>query len=847
MSPLRPRPWQTAALLPLILSLSLSLTLAGSAAPAHGATPAASPQHSPTTARAASATSATAQAGSAVDPAAAPAAPAAPAQPDPGGEQAPPATQDLEAYLEAQGLGQAHRDGQVTVVGSLEEARSSQAQTSHLVISDGVSHVAFTRNLSAQDGADTTVEIGGATYGATFTEVVPLIALDTGADAAQALNRAIELAAAKGAGVRLGAGQRYALRAGVTLPDEVPFLDGAGAVLDVAIPGGTKEAPVNALTLATGSSGTSMTNLTLDLSGSPLTRGIHGDAISDTTISGIRILGSTYLGISLAADAGPLRGNTIRGNRIQGPIGTPELKGQTTAIQVTSARQDPDDRFAGSASPVWDRYTTDGTTSPNRYENSRLTITGNVIEGGYYGIGLFGVSDSTISRNTVGSTVRSISMQDRSCRNTVEANYLSDSKSSSVHLAYGSDSNTVVGNTVVTHRATGQGLLQAYQSSQSNTFSGNRVSVVGPTRPSWVLYAATGSNATTFTGNVVDGSANHAFIAVESIWDGTSAASNLPAGVKRNPWSYMHQGKLPSPVDRNPVAYHGGRGDLEGVSVQGNILVDSGRSMPLVYAGAEASRGRHGKESLVGNITGLRVSGNSVVGGAAQQVVTHEGTVAGTGTGRVSGDLSVGTTHTGPRALSGGEGNDAFAIDSPQDTITDAGGTDTAYSTFSTAVPRGIESLSLLGGGPLEAAGDEGANTLTGNPGDNTLRGGGGDDVLRGGEGSDTLNGGAGADTFAFDAILTVEGPKAADRGADTITDFTPGQDRIALSTTVFGELEGQWFAQAGATTLATRVIQDEGTLYLDPDGSGGAYQPVAFARLSGGGALSAGDFDVVP
>lgn len=844
MSPLRPRPWQTAALLPLTLSLSLSLALAGSAAPAHGAAPAASPQHSPITAGAASPAM---QAGTAVGPAAAPAAPAAPAQPDPGGEQAPPATQDLEAYLEAQGLGQAHGEGRVTVVGSLEEARSSQARTSHVVISDGVSHVAFTRDLSAQDGADTTVEIGGTTYGATFTEVVPLIALDTGDDAAQGLSRAIELAAAKGVGVRLGAGQRYALRTGVSLPDEVPFLDGAGAVLDVAIPGGTKEAPVNALTLATGSSGTTLTNLTLDLSGSPLTRGVHGDAISETTISGIRILGSTYLGISLAADAGPLRGNTIRGNRIQGPLGTPELKGAATAIQVTSARQDPDDRFAGSASPIWDRYTTDGTTSPNRYENSRLTITGNVIEGGYYGIGLFGVSDSTISRNTVGSTMRSISIQDRSCRNTVEANYLSDSKSSSVHLAYGSDSNTVVGNTVVTHRATGQGLLQAYQSSQSNTFSGNRVSVVGPTRPSWVLYAATGSSAATFTGNVVDGSANHAFIAVESIWDGTSAASNLPAGVKRNPWSYMHRGKLPSPVDRNPVAYHGGRGDLEGVSVQGNILVDSGRSMPLVYAGAEASRGRHGKESLVGNITGLRVSGNTVVGGTAQQVVTHEGTVAGAGTGRVSGDLSVGTTHTGPRALSGGEGDDVFAIDSPQDTITDAGGTDTAYSTFSTTVPRGIESLSLLGDSPLEATGDEGANTLTGNPGDNTLRGGGGDDVLRGREGSDTLTGGAGADTFAFDAILTVDAPRAVDRGTDTITDFTPGQDRIALSTTVFGELEGQWFAQAGTATPATRVIQDGDTLLLDPDGSGGAYQPVAFARLSGGGTLSAGDFDVVP
>lgn len=834
-----PHPWRSATiLLPLALALSgcagPGLTQGGTSQATHTAPAAAA---GPGSTAAAASTSSPGQAPP-QDPAASGDSAAEATVPAPEGP-ALPAAQDLESYLEAQSLGQAHRDGQVTVVASLEAARSSQAQSAHIVVSDGSSHVIFSRDLSAQDGADTTFETGGATYGTTFTEAVPLIAYDVGTDATQAMTAAMEVAAAKGLGLRLGAGQRYTLTSTLTVPDAVPFLDGAGAVLEVAIPGGTKDAPASALVLATGSSGTTLADLTLDLSGSPLTRGVQGDAVSDATLSGLRMLGVSYVGINLVADSGPLRGVSVRGNRIDNVEGTPSLKGQATSIQVGSARQESDERFTSSASPVWDRYTTDGTVSPNRYENTELTITGNIIDGGYYGIGVSGLSRSTISRNTVRRTVRSISLQNHSSGNTVEGNYLGDSVSSSVHIAYESDGNTVRGNTVVTHRATGQGLLQAYQSSDANTFTGNRVTVLGATRPSWVLYTATGSGSTAFTGNIVTGSANHAFIGVESIWDGDSAASNLPAGTTRNPWSYMHQGALPSPVDGTPAAYHGGRGDLEGVAVQGNVLVDSGTSVPLVYAGAEVSRGRSGRESLVGDVTGLSVSGNSVVGGPAQGVTTHEGALEGVGRARVSGDLSLGTVHTGATAQSGQGGDDVFVLDSDQDTVTDAGGTDTAYATVSATAPQGVEGLTLLGDQPLRASGNDSANTLVGNPADNTLLGGGGDDALSGGEGADVLTGGAGADTFTFDAPV--------DASTDTITDFTPGQDRVALSTTTFGVLEGQWFARAGAATPATRVIQEGATLYLDADGSGGSYEPVAFATLPEGVQLGPADIVVVP
>ena len=749
-----------------------------------------------------------------------------------------PEHQGLEASLEAQGLGQAYRDGQVTVVGSLSEARSSKASTTYIVVSDGVSHVAFTRGSTAQDGAHATVEVDGTTYGVTFTDstdAVPLIAYDVGDDATRALTSAIDQAAALGKGVRLGAGQHYATTGSLTIPDAVPFLDGAGAVLNASIPGGTEDAPANVLVQATSSSGTTVTDLTLDLKNQEWTRGIQGNAISNTTISDVQMLNVAFVGINMVADSGPLRGLTIRDNRIKNVLGDKNTEGKPS-IQLNSARQ-TDAAFKKSNEPVWDQYTTDGTTAANLHENSGHTITGNVIDGGYYGIGLSGVSSSTISRNTLGNNMRNISMQSRSNGNTVEGNYLSDSRSSAVHVAYESNDNTVRGNTVVTHRATAQGLLQAYQGSKSNIFSDNRVSVVGATRPSWVLYAGTDSTSTTFTGNIVSGSANHAFVAVESIWDEDSAASNLPDGM--NPWTFMQKGKVTSPKDGTPAPFYGGRGDLDGITVQGNILMDSWHSPALVYAGAESSDGRDHNKTLVGNITGLQVSGNDVIGNSERQVVTHEGSTKGIGPARVSGDTSLGTTHKGANAQSGGKGDDVFILDSPQDTVTDEAGTDTAYATVTTTAPEGVEALTLLGGDALEATGNAAGNTLTGNPADNRLAGEGGDDVLRGGEGSDTLTGGEGADTFTFDTIV--------DHGTDTITDFTPGQDKIALSSTVFGKLEGQWFAQAGQTTSATRVIQDGDTLYFDADGSGTSYEAVAFARLPQGVQLSAGDLTVIP
>lgn len=82
----------------------------------------------------------------------------------------------------------------------------------------------------------------------------------------------------------------------------------------------------------------------------------------------------------------------------------------------------------------------------------------------------------------------------------------------------------------------------------------------------------------------------------------------------------------------------------------------------------------------------------------------------------------------------------------------------------------GVTKTATLTGGPLE--GTAGGDILQGHDGDDIIHAGPGDDILRDGQGSDVMSGGAGADLF----ILTADGE------TDTITDFTPGEDKMDLS-----------------------------------------------------------------
>lgn len=168
--------------------------------------------------------------------------------------------------------------------------------------------------------------------------------------------------------------------------------------------------------------------------------------------------------------------------------------------------------------------------------------------------------------------------------------------------------------------------------------------------------------------------------------------------------------------------------------------------------------------------------------------------------------------------LAGGLGDDVYRLGRPGDLIFEdaGGGSDTLiadYAVFEVFLPTQIEHLELRGGTTL-GAGNDRDNRLTGNGFANQLYGGAGADTLVGLGGDDRLFGGTGADFFLYAAGAAV--------GRDLIGDFTPGQDRLAL--TGYGSAAA---ALASARDLAGGAWFDLG------GGDGVLLAGVAVARLT--------------
>ncbi|MDO5084520.1 MAG: right-handed parallel beta-helix repeat-containing protein [Arachnia propionica] len=458
---------------------------------------------------------------------------------------------------------------------------------------------------------------------------LPAAALDAaprGGDDTASLKEVIAEAASKGIGVRLKPGATYVTTAELELPDGLTFLDGQGATIVAKLPA-TGE-PGNVFRFATHSSGTTLTDVRIDLSGSAeQTRGVLAASVTEVTISNLEITNSAWRAIDVVANQGPVRDLSIHHNTISGPQGAEATAG-SQAISVTSHPKD--DRFTGPRSAAWDRFRETGQIATPEHEASRVVIDSNRIDGGYYGIALSGATDCTITGNTSTNNERNLSMQDRSNRNHVRGNDFTESESSAIHLAYGSSHNVVEHNRISTGRAHGQGLLQAYQGSTNNTFRSNRVEAHGDARPSWFMYVATGSHDTVFEDNTLIGKAGSAVAAAESIWDTRSAVSR---GMKPNPHSYQGS-RTARPGTETKVDFAGGHEDLRNISFTGNTLATTGQPF---YLGAEVTLGPNDTKPAVGNLTGIRISGNQLKGsGWTTPVVEHRGSLKGVGTAGIS-------------------------------------------------------------------------------------------------------------------------------------------------------------------------------------------------------------------
>lgn len=108
-----------------------------------------------------------------------------------------------------------------------------------------------------------------------------------------------------------------------------------------------------------------------------------------------------------------------------------------------------------------------------------------------------------------------------------------------------------------------------------------------------------------------------------------------------------------------------------------------------------------------------------------------------------------------------------------------------------TLARNGAQHFDLAKAIPLPAP--EFARLLEGTAEANTLTGGAGDDIIRGGRGNDVLAGGAGEDTFIF----------ARGDGADRITDFSPGPDRLLFQGIAADQLEAAAATVGGVAGLS--------------------------------------------
>ena len=681
----------------------------------------------------------------------------------------------------------------VADLGAAKTAIAANPTLQNLIISDGDHHALLQKNSTGYSD--------GMPPGWTLTckNHIPAVAFHNGgADLAPALNAAAQAAKTLQLGIELPAQREYQLGSQIVLENGVPYLHGNGSTL--AVQNSVNEA---ALKLPNGASQGEISGLTLNMNAAPGVHGILGYDLHDYRIHDNHILhlgqrpGHPGYGITVYSGSGHTENITVENNHISAKPsnGAHAHADAPVGIAFNGAQQPGNPQWRDAKAPVWRQYVEDGTVAeadPSR-TIKHITVRGNQVSGTYYSVAFSTVSDSEISGNHLHHNTRNISLQDRSNHNTVRDNILTDAHSSAIHIAYASSDNHIENNHIMTTRAGGQAILQAYQGSKNNHYHNNHIDVAHDATTNF-MYTATDSSGTTYRDNIASGRVSRASIGAESIWDKAGAGDEKSA--------YGNNMQDPNLYDGD-ITHGGGHGALTGLTIIGNILAPEPTfaGAPITYLGADSSHGLHGDKTLHGDLDAT-LNDNTWLGADGREAIRQH----------QSGDSHIHLHGNG---------------------ITHADGTTyhhgtTAYSIGDYTLANDETTLYLLGTHATSGSGNSGDNQLYGNAQTNRLSGGAGNDHLDGGYGADTLTGGAGADTFTFASLLD-------GKNIDTITDFNAGEgDKIALNQAVFGRLGDNWYAAAGQhITHTTRVYQQGDTLYHDPDGSGSAYSATAFAKVN--------------
>jgi hypothetical protein len=223
----------------------------------------------------------------------------------------------------------------------------------------------------------------------------------------------------------------------------------------------------------------------------------------------------------------------------------------------------------------------------------------------------------------------------------------------------------------------------------------------------------------------------------------------------------------------------------------------------------------------------MGLGSDTVWGGEFADVIYADGTtetLAGGGDDWVramGGDDTV-YGGTGADGIIGGDGNDQIFGGAGNDALSGQAGQD--------GIAGGDGNDGIAGGeGDDILFGDAGNDTLSGGAGDDHLEGGGNGDTLRGGAGDDTLLGGAlmdrlvggsGADVFVFAFVSE----SIAGSSRDRIVDFTPGEDKIDLSTfdansVLAGRQSAVFIGNVAFSGTAGELRYSGGILRADVDG----------------------------